>query len=72
MKDGLAATGMFGEGASGTVADDAPLQVRYLDTFGRRPYGSDRAASKPALAIRRNPASTSKSTSSASVTHRMP
>ncbi len=37
MKDGLAATGMFGEGASGTVADDAPLQVRYLDTFGRRP-----------------------------------
>jgi len=37
MKDGLAATGMFGEGASGTVADDAPLQLRYLDTFGRRP-----------------------------------
>lgn len=37
MKDGLAATGMFGEGASGTVADEAPLQERYLDTFGRRP-----------------------------------
>jgi len=37
MKDGLAATGMFGEGASGTVADDAPLQHLYLDTFGRRP-----------------------------------
>lgn len=37
MKDGLAATGMFGEGASGTLPDDAPLQDRYLDTFGRRP-----------------------------------
>ena len=37
MKDGLAATGMFGEGASGTLGEDAPLQDRYLDTFGRRP-----------------------------------
>jgi uncharacterized protein (TIGR03086 family) len=37
MKDSVADTGMFGEGASGTVADDAPLQIRYLDTFGRRP-----------------------------------
>lgn len=37
MKDGLAATGMFGEGASSSVAGDAPLQERYLDTFGRRP-----------------------------------
>jgi uncharacterized protein (TIGR03086 family) len=37
MKDGLAATGMFGEGASGTVGDDASVQHRYLDTFGRRP-----------------------------------
>ena len=37
MKDGLAATGMFGAGASGTLADDAPLQNQYLDTFGRRP-----------------------------------
>ena len=37
MKDGLAATGMFGEGASGTVGEDAPLLDRYLDVFGRRP-----------------------------------
>jgi len=37
MKDGLAATGMFGEGASGAVADGVALQNRYLDTFGRRP-----------------------------------
>ena len=33
----LTASGMFGEGASGTVADDAPLQHRYLDLVGRRP-----------------------------------
>jgi len=37
MKDGLAATGMFGEGASADLADDVSLQHRYLDTFGRRP-----------------------------------
>jgi hypothetical protein len=28
---------MFGTGASGTVADDAPLQTRLLDLTGRRP-----------------------------------
>ncbi len=33
----LAATGMFGDSASGAVGDDAPLQVRYLDLVGRRP-----------------------------------
>ena len=32
----LAATGMFGDGASGSVTDDAPLQARYLDLIGRR------------------------------------
>lgn len=33
----MAASGMFGTGASGTVADDAPLQTRLLDLTGRRP-----------------------------------
>ena len=33
----LVATGVFGEGASGTVAEDAPLQLRLLDMLGRRP-----------------------------------
>jgi uncharacterized protein (TIGR03086 family) len=33
----LAATGMFGDGPSGTVPADAPLQVRVLDLSGRRP-----------------------------------
>lgn len=33
----LAASGMFGDSASGTIADDAPLQTRYLDLMGRRP-----------------------------------
>ncbi|MBK9739076.1 MAG: TIGR03086 family protein [Actinobacteria bacterium] len=33
----LAATGMFGTGASGTIADDATLQDRVLDLSGRRP-----------------------------------
>ena len=33
----LAATGMFGDSASGTLGDDAPLQSRYLDLMGRRP-----------------------------------
>jgi uncharacterized protein (TIGR03086 family) len=37
MKDGIAASGMFGAGPSNTVADDAPLQVRLLDLTGRRP-----------------------------------
>ena len=36
-RDMLAASGMFGDGASGNVADDAPLQQRYLDLMGRRP-----------------------------------
>ena len=33
----LSATGMFGEGPSGDVGDDAALQTRYLDLIGRRP-----------------------------------
>jgi len=33
----LVATGVFGEGASGAVAEDAPLQDRLLDMLGRRP-----------------------------------
>ena len=33
----LAATGRFGEGHSGTVAEDASLQDRLLDLAGRRP-----------------------------------
>ena len=33
----LPSTGMFGDGPSGTVADDAPLQLRVLDVSGRRP-----------------------------------
>lgn len=33
----LAATGMFGDGPSGTVPADAPLQLRVLDLSGRRP-----------------------------------
>lgn len=36
-RDMLAATGMFGEGASGTVDGDVQLQTRYLDLMGRRP-----------------------------------
>lgn len=37
QRDMLAVTGMFGDSASGTVSDDAPLQERYLDLMGRRP-----------------------------------
>ncbi len=37
QRDMLAATGMFGDSASGTVGEDAPLQTRYLDLMGRRP-----------------------------------
>ncbi len=37
QREMLAATGMFGESASGTVGDDAPMQTRYLDLMGRRP-----------------------------------
>ncbi len=33
----LLSSGLFGDGPSGTVADDAPLQLRYLDLLGRRP-----------------------------------
>ena len=33
----MAASGMFGEGPSGSLPDDAPLQVRVLDLSGRRP-----------------------------------
>ncbi len=36
-RDMLAASGMFGDGPSGSVGDDAPLQTRYLDLVGRRP-----------------------------------
>ncbi len=37
QRDMLAASGMFGDSASGNVGDDAPLQARYLDLMGRRP-----------------------------------
>jgi uncharacterized protein (TIGR03086 family) len=37
QREMLAATGMFGDSASGTVGEDAPLQTRYLDLMGRRP-----------------------------------
>lgn len=33
----MAASGVFGAGPSGMVADDAPVQVRLLDAMGRRP-----------------------------------
>ena len=33
----LVASGMFGTGSSGTVPEDAPLQLRVLDISGRRP-----------------------------------
>jgi len=33
----LPASGMFGDGPSGTVPADAPLQLRVLDLSGRRP-----------------------------------
>ena len=33
----LAQSGMFGQGASGKVADDAPMFTRLLDIMGRRP-----------------------------------
>ncbi len=33
----MAASGMFGEGPSGSVPDDAPLQTKVLDLSGRRP-----------------------------------
>jgi len=33
----MAAVGVFGEGPTGTVPEDAPLQIRLLDATGRRP-----------------------------------
>jgi len=33
----MAQSGVFGAGPSGTVDDDAPLQLRLLDAMGRRP-----------------------------------
>jgi uncharacterized protein (TIGR03086 family) len=33
----MAGSGMFGQGASGSVGEDAPLQDRLLDISGRRP-----------------------------------
>lgn len=33
----LAGSGVFGAGASGALADDAPVQDRLLDALGRRP-----------------------------------
>ena len=33
----IGSTGVFGDGPSGTVADDAPLEQRLLDALGRRP-----------------------------------
>ena len=33
----MATSGVFGTGPSGTVGDDAPMQVRLLDAMGRRP-----------------------------------
>ncbi|MEM7092397.1 MAG: TIGR03086 family metal-binding protein [Actinomycetota bacterium] len=37
QRDMISASGMFGDGASGDLADNAPLQSRYLDLMGRRP-----------------------------------
>jgi uncharacterized protein (TIGR03086 family) len=33
----MSSVGVFGDGASGTVGDDAPPQLRLLDAMGRRP-----------------------------------
>jgi len=37
IRDNIALSGVFGEGPSGAVGDDAPLQQRLLDLVGRRP-----------------------------------
>ena len=37
MGPGMRATGLFGEGASGTLPPDAPVLARVLDVHGRRP-----------------------------------
>lgn len=37
MRPLISESGMFGDGPSGEVSEDAPLQTRYLDLTGRRP-----------------------------------
>jgi uncharacterized protein (TIGR03086 family) len=37
MRDSIGQTGVFGDGPSGDLTDDAPLQARLLDLTGRRP-----------------------------------
>lgn len=37
QRDMLVASGMFGEGPSDTLGDDASVQDRFLDLIGRRP-----------------------------------
>jgi uncharacterized protein (TIGR03086 family) len=37
MMTAMATMGVFGDGPSGTVPEDAPLQTRLLDACGRRP-----------------------------------
>jgi uncharacterized protein (TIGR03086 family) len=37
QREMLRASGMFGDGTSGDVPGEAPLQLRYLDLMGRRP-----------------------------------
>lgn len=37
QREMMRASGLFGDGPSGSVPDDAPLQTHYLDLMGRRP-----------------------------------
>lgn len=37
LRENIATSGIFGNGPSGEVPEDAPLQVRLLDLVGRRP-----------------------------------
>ncbi|MEZ5270424.1 MAG: hypothetical protein R2789_18395 [Microthrixaceae bacterium] len=37
LRDNIATIGIFGDGPSGDVPEDAPLQTRLLDLVGRRP-----------------------------------
>lgn len=37
MAEGMKMSGQFGEGSSGTLADDASMQDKLLDALGRRP-----------------------------------
>ena len=37
LSDNIATIGIFGDGPSGDVPEDAPLQTRLLDLVGRRP-----------------------------------